>query len=128
MFDEHLKNAAEDWLMWVQISRLYDMAYIDRPLIRYRVHNRNATHNIERINRGNRYAVSKIVAAPYFREYPSHFQAKLLYYHFATAWHSEPKFIALRYFLQALFVDPRQIPYGIQVVKEGIQNAFRRKD
>ncbi len=126
LFDEHLKNAAEDWLMWVQIARCYDMAYIDRPLVRYRVHDRNATQNVERIHRGNRYAVAQVVAAPYFSEYPAHFRAKLLYYRFATAWYTEPRQQALGYFLQALATDPRQLPYGLKVLEQGLRNTLRR--
>ena len=126
LFDEHLKNAAEDWLMWVQIARCYDMAYLDRPLVRYRVHDRNATHHVERIHRGNRYAAAQVVSAPYFADYPAHFRARLLFYRFATAWHVEPKTRALAFFWQALRTDPRQFPYGLRVVRQGLQNTLRR--
>ncbi len=126
LFDVHLKNAAEDWLMWVQIARYYDMAYIDRPLVRYRIHERNATQNPERIHRGNRYAVAQVVASPYFPDYPAHFRAKLLYYRFATAWRTEAKHQALGYLLRALATDPRQVPYGLRVLAQGVRNTLRR--
>jgi glycosyltransferase involved in cell wall biosynthesis len=126
-FDEYLKNAAEDWLMWVHISRYYDMAYIDQPLVRYRIHDRNATRNLERIHQGNRYAVAQVIAAPHFSEYPAHFRAKLLYYRFATAWRTEPKRQALGYFLRALTTAPHQLPYGLRVLGQGIRNTLHRR-
>ena len=126
LFNEYLKNAAEDWLMWVQISRYFDMVYVDQPLVRYRIHERNATRNVERIHLGNRYAVAQVVNAPYFDEYPPHFRAKLLYYRFATAWRSEPRSIALGYFWQAVTTDPRQLPYGLRVLGQGLRNTLRR--
>ncbi len=126
LFNEYLKNAAEDWLMWVQISRYFDMMYLDQPLVRYRIHERNATRNVERIHLGNRYAVAQVVNAPYFDEYPPHFRAKLLYYRFATAWRVEPKSTALGYFWQAVTTDPRQLPYGLRVLAQGMGNGLRR--
>jgi glycosyltransferase involved in cell wall biosynthesis len=126
-FDETLKNAAEDWLMWVRMSKHFNMAYLDQPLIYYRVHDWNATRNVERINRGNRYAVAVVVDDPGFAMYPAHFRAKLLFYRFATAWWVEPKMRALGFLLRALSTDPRQIPYGLRVVRQGIRNALRRR-
>jgi len=126
LFDEHLKNAAEDWLMWVRISLHFNMAYLDQPLIYYRVHDRNATQNVERINRGNRYAVAAVVGSPDFAQYPAHFRAKLLFYRFATAWRTEPKIRAIGFFLRALRTDPTQLPYGVRVLRQGIANTLQR--
>jgi len=127
LFDETLKNAAEDWLMWVQMSLYFNMAYFERPLIRYRVHGKNATLNVERINRGNRYAVDKVVRSLNFAQYPAHFRAKLLFYRFAAAWHVEPKTQALHYFLRAIFTDITQLPYGLQVIRQGVHNILKRR-
>ena len=77
--------------MWVRLSLDFNMAYLDRPLIRYRVHGSSATANTDRLNRGNRQAAAYAVDDPRFREYPAHFRAKLLFYRFATAWRVEPK-------------------------------------
>src|SRR5690606_29979683 len=108
LFDEALKNAAEDWLMWIQMARRYNMAYIDAPLARYRQHPGNATRRIEQLAAGNRYAVKKIVESDYFDEYPPHFRAQLLYYRFAAAWRREPKLTALWLLGRAILTDPSQ--------------------
>ncbi|MBW7882237.1 MAG: glycosyltransferase [Caldilineaceae bacterium] len=127
LFDETLKNAAEDWLMWVSMSRLYNLAYIDEPLVLYRVHDRNATRNVERINAGNRYAVRQVVSSPHFAAYPAHFRARLLYYRFACAFHEEPKHAVIAYFLRAVATDPGQIGYGVGVLRRGLSNTLRRQ-
>jgi glycosyltransferase involved in cell wall biosynthesis len=126
-FEETVKEGGEDWLMWVKLSLHFNMAYINRPLTRYRLHGSNATSDIERINRGNRVAAAYIVNSPSFHRYPSHFRARLLYYRFATAWRTEPRKTAFGYFFRALFTDPTQIPYGIAVAKKGIANTFLRR-
>jgi len=124
-FDENLIVGAEDWLMWVQLSLHFNMCYIDKPFIYYRLHEDNAILNKERIDTSNRYAVNLIVNAPYFNNYPAHFRAKLLFYRCATAWRVEPKRVTLQYFLQALKTDPAQFPYGIQVLCRGASNIMQ---
>jgi glycosyltransferase involved in cell wall biosynthesis len=126
-FDEHLKNAAEDWLMWVRIARLYDMAYLDMPLTLYRQHGGNATKKLESINAGNRYASRVIVESPEFASYPCHFRAKLLYYRTATAWSSEPKVKIASFLLRAFITDPRQVGYGLLVLRHGLSNRRKRR-
>ena len=124
-FDENLTVGAEDWLMWVQLSLYFNMCYIDKPFIYYRLHEDNAILNKERIDTSNRYAVNLIVNAPYFNDYPAHFRAKLLFYRFATAWSVEPKRAAIRYFLHALKTDPTQFPYGIRVLYRGLPTSCK---
>jgi glycosyltransferase involved in cell wall biosynthesis len=125
-FDEHLKNAAEDWLMWVRIARLYNMAYLDMPLTLYRQHGGNATAKSASINAGNRYASQAIVESAEFNDYPCHFRAKLLYYRTATAWHSESKWKIAAILLRAVLTDPRQVGYGLRVLSKGLIRARKR--
>jgi glycosyltransferase involved in cell wall biosynthesis len=125
-FDETLKNAAEDWLMWVQLARQFEMAYIDKPLVRYRVHGANATRNVERINTGNRYAVAKVIDSAEFSDYPAGFRARLLFYRFAAAWRFEGKASAARYFARGFLTHPGQLPYGLRVARQGLANTVRR--
>jgi hypothetical protein len=127
LFDETLRRSAEDWSMWVRISREYDMRYFEQPLVKYRIHGANATSNLDRINDGNRYAASRIVESSQFWNYPSHFRAKLLFYRFATAWRFEPKGKALGYFMRAIATDPTQLPYGLHVINLGLRNTFNRR-
>jgi len=125
LFDENLTIGAEDWLMWVQLSLYFNMCYIDKPLIYYRLHDSNVTLDKERMDTANRYAVNLIVNAPYFNDYPANFRAKLLFYRFATAWSVETKRAAIRYFLRALKTDPTQFPYGLRVFYRGLSNTLR---
>lgn len=39
-------NYGEDWNMWLRISLHYDFVYINEPLIKYRVHDRNLSKQI----------------------------------------------------------------------------------
>ena len=125
-FEEAVREGGEDWLLWVRLSLDFNMAYLDRALVRYRLHGLNATSNIERINRGNRQAAVYAVDNPRFAEYPRHFRSKLLFYRFATTWRMGPRKDALRYLLRAFFNDPAQIPYGAGVIRQGMANTFRR--
>ncbi len=125
-FDERLRRAGEDWLFAVRLAVEYPLAYLDQPTIYYRLHGENATAQLERINQQNRIASCAAVEWERFPDYPAHFRAKLLYYRFATAWRTEAKHQALGYLLRALATDPRQVPYGLRVLAQGVRNTLRR--
>jgi glycosyltransferase involved in cell wall biosynthesis len=126
LFDEELRTGGEDWPLWVRMSLYFNLAYLARPLMLYRRHSGNATENLGRVNASNRMAVTKIVNAAYFDEYPAHFRARLLFYRFAAAWHAEPRAAALSYFWRALKTDPTQFPYGLRVIAQGIGRTTGR--
>jgi glycosyltransferase involved in cell wall biosynthesis len=126
LFDENLRNAAEDWLMWVRIARLYNMAYLDEPLALYRQHGENTTNQVELLLAQNRYAAKLLVESPEFARYPGFYRAKLLYYRTATAWRTESKAAVAVLLLRAILTDPRQIGYGLQVFQKGLSNQRRR--
>lgn len=113
--------------MWVRLSLDFNMAYLDRPLIRYRLHGLNATSNIERINRGNRQAARYAVENSRLSEYPRPFRSRLLFYRFATLWREGPRRDAIRCFIRALMIDPSQISYGMAVIRKGLANAIQRR-
>ncbi len=113
----------QDWHMWVRLALHANMVYLTLPLAFYRVHQSNVTLDIARVNHYNRIASRLIVDAPYFKDYPSHFRAKALYYRFATAWRVEPKHAAFRFLLRAVMTDPAQIPFGLHVIQLGIKKA-----
>lgn len=127
-FEESLGGAGgEDWLAWVKISHSFSMIYIDKPTVYYRLHTNNTSRSFEFLNRQNRLACHLAVTWDRFPTYPAHFRAKLLYYRFATAWHVEPKRVALRYLLRAFITDPTQILYGLRVIRRGFINTLRRR-
>jgi glycosyltransferase involved in cell wall biosynthesis len=127
LFEETVKEGGEDWLMWVRLSLDFNMAYLDQPLICYRLHGLNATSNTERINRGNRQAAAFAVESPRLPEYPRPFRARLLFYRFATLWRMGPRSDAARYLFRALMTDPFQTSYGAMVIRKGIASAMRRR-
>lgn len=130
-FDERVRGGAgsggEDWLFFVQQSLRYEMVYLDFPTVLYRIHPNSSTHDAEGITAGNRLAWARAVDWEYFPAYPTHFRARLLYCRFAAAWRVEPKANALVYFLRALATDPRQIGYGLHVVRQGLSNTLHRR-
>ena len=125
-FDESLAYA-EDWLLWVQLSRLIEMVYLPEPVARYRLHPASATMDVARMNTINRQAAAKAVESSHFPEYPANFRAKLLYYRFATAWRLEPKTTALGFLVRAFATDPLQVTYGLRVIKQGLTNTLARR-
>jgi len=125
LFEESIRTS-EDWLMFVKLSLHFNMAYINEPLIKYRLHKNSLSRSIKLNNVGHRIAISQITNAPYFDDYPAHFRAQLLFLRFASAWRFEPKQIAYNFFLRAVKTDPTQISFGLKVIFRGIKNIFRR--
>jgi glycosyltransferase involved in cell wall biosynthesis len=125
-FDEEL-DAAEDWMCWVHVSLYADMIHLTQPVVALRQHPDQTTHDRERCDRAHRTAVAKLVRATYFGEYPRHFQAQILFFRFATAWRVEPKHRALRYFARGVRTDPRQLPNGLRVIREGLRHTLERR-
>jgi glycosyltransferase involved in cell wall biosynthesis len=124
-FEESIRTS-EDWLMFVKLSLHFNMAYINEPLIKYRLHKDNLSKAIGLNNVGHRIAISQLINAPYFDDYPAHFRAQLLFLRFASAWRFEPKQVAYNSFLRAVKTDPAQISFGLKVIFRGIKNIFRR--
>ncbi len=127
-FDESFqRGGGEDWLAWVRIAHDFSMVYLREPTIGYRMHALNVTKNLEFINQQNRRASHLAVTWEHFPTYPAYFRAKLLYYRFATAWHIEPKRVALGYLFRAFATEPTQWPYGLRVIHQGVMNTLRRR-
>jgi glycosyltransferase involved in cell wall biosynthesis len=49
-FDENL-TALEDWDMWIRVAQLYEIDFVDRPLVCYRVHSDNMSRDIINMQR-----------------------------------------------------------------------------
>ena len=122
-FDECC-NYAEEWLLAVQFSLRFNMAYLDFPTILYRLHPESASRKRDLLNAENRRTSDRAISWVNFPAYPPHFRAKLLFYRFATAWRVEPKAEALKYFWRAVATDPRQLPYGFKVIGRGLRNRL----
>jgi glycosyltransferase involved in cell wall biosynthesis len=41
LFNPMFRRGSEDFDMWVRLAKLYDVAYVDRPLVKYRVHSQS---------------------------------------------------------------------------------------
>jgi len=127
LFEEGLsKIGANDWLMWVKMSLHLNLAYINKPLLKYRLHEYNASKSEQQIALSYRKASAFMVNSPMFMDYPPQYRAKLLFFRFATAWHEGPKMLSVRYFIEALRTDPSQLPYGLTVIRKGITRTVQR--
>ncbi|NOZ28730.1 MAG: glycosyltransferase [Chloroflexi bacterium] len=58
LFDESLR-ACEDWDMWLRILPRYQMVGVPQALVRYRIHGRNMTADLERMATARRAVVQK---------------------------------------------------------------------
>jgi glycosyltransferase involved in cell wall biosynthesis len=61
-FDETLK-ACEDWDLWIRISRLCLIDYINKPLVRYTLHQGNMHKDIENMEQNTRAMLNKYLPA-----------------------------------------------------------------
>jgi glycosyltransferase involved in cell wall biosynthesis len=63
-FDERIRRASvEDYDFFMRIARFYNLAYIDEPLILYRMHTSNATKQFLTMREGELYVVRKALMA-----------------------------------------------------------------
>lgn len=57
-FDESL-TACENWELWTRISSVSDVIAIDKPLVFYRRHSHNMSHNVEKMKRNRILVIQK---------------------------------------------------------------------
>lgn len=63
-FDERIRNASvEDYDLLLRIAREHPFAYLDEPLVVYRLHGANATHNAWRIYAGDLVVIERALKA-----------------------------------------------------------------
>ena len=60
-FDESM-NYAEDYDLWLRIAKRYELAYVDCPLVRYRVHAASATAHTTKMLLATRDLVRRLLA------------------------------------------------------------------
>ncbi|MGB3669702.1 MAG: glycosyltransferase [Phormidesmis sp.] len=46
LFDQSLRSA-EDWDMWIRLAKKYEFAVVKEPLVRYRIHPKSKSHNLQ---------------------------------------------------------------------------------
>jgi len=67
LFDESLRMA-EDWDLYLRIAQAYDIRCIEKPLVRYRLHERNFSTQSAEVNLSNELAfLGRVFALPQFR-------------------------------------------------------------
>lgn len=59
-FDATLRHCA-DWDMWLRLSLLGDIAFVDQVVLNWRLHDRNGSYQVERISRGNQLVRQKLL-------------------------------------------------------------------
>jgi glycosyltransferase involved in cell wall biosynthesis len=62
-FDPALSTCA-DWDMWLRLATVTDFAYVDEPLVRYRVHGTNMSRNVPLLERDTLLMLEKAFAMP----------------------------------------------------------------
>ncbi len=66
LFDESI-NGRDDWDMWVRISEKFGMGYINKQLVKYRMHEDSWTHSLPNEQDNLRYCHIKIIKKTYKR-------------------------------------------------------------
>lgn len=62
-FDESFR-AAENWDLWIRISREYEVDYVDKPLVNYLKHQGNMSQDNRRMMEGSRAILTKHLPTP----------------------------------------------------------------
>lgn len=62
-FDATLRSS-EDWDLWVRLAARGELAYVDEPLARYRLHGAQASRNVDALRDGQLRVLNKVLAAP----------------------------------------------------------------
>jgi glycosyltransferase involved in cell wall biosynthesis len=109
-FDESLSTSA-DWDMLLRCALTEPPAYIDCPLVRYRVHDANMSRRIELMEADMRRAFDKAFADPRLppavRDDPRRAYARLYRMLGGSYWDAGRQSQALRALARALIYDPR---------------------
>jgi len=124
-FDERLgKAGAEDWLMWIRLACYFSLVYVDAPVMAYRIHGLNDSHNQRKNLRAFQKAIDLLVHEERLKDYPSHFRSQLLYSRFIAACYDKALPTMVKYFAKAVTCDFGQIPYGLSIVARGMKKAM----
>jgi glycosyltransferase involved in cell wall biosynthesis len=67
LFDEGLPSF-QDYDMWIRISKEFDFEYIDKPLVKYRIHGNQIWTNLEALDRGMELMLKRYGGSPAFRK------------------------------------------------------------
>jgi len=67
LFDESLPSF-QDYDLWIRISREFDFEYVDKPLVKYRIHGNKIWTNLEALNKGMELMLKKYGGSPEFKK------------------------------------------------------------
>lgn len=76
LFDESLPSF-QDYDMWIRISKEFDFEYINKPLVKYRVHGNKIWTNLEALGKGMELMLKKYGESPEFRKNYSNYYLNL---------------------------------------------------
>ena len=108
-FDESLRSI-QDWDLWTRIARRHPLAYVDEPLMFYRVHSASASRSTRRTLPEHLNVIGRIFSPGGPGEEIAHLRRKALANsysicsHIATEEHDQT--LALRYALMACLYEP----------------------
>ncbi len=70
----------ENWELWLRVSRYGEFAYVDEPVVQYRVHQGNSIRNLERVAEANAKLVAKHLD-PATSHLPARLRRRILAHH-----------------------------------------------
>jgi glycosyltransferase involved in cell wall biosynthesis len=76
LFDENLPSF-QDYDLWIRISKDFDFEYIDKPLVKYRIHGNKIWTNLEALNKGMELMLKKYGDSPEFKKNYSNYYLSL---------------------------------------------------
>ncbi len=101
----------ENWELWLRVSRQGEFAYVDEPLVQYRIHDGNSIHDLERVEQAFERFVDKHLDSEFSRIPPA-LRRRVLAHHeraMADALTGRKDYTGARHaFLRSLFYYPWQ--------------------
>jgi len=124
-FDTHLSTSA-DWDMWVRLASLTGFAYIEEPLVKYRVHPAQMHLNIRRMEEDMCYAFKKNKVAGLFKNNLFyHSCLSNLYLILSACYYGDEKNYLkfIKFFFKSFFTNPKPI---IRKALQVLKSKFKR--
>lgn len=114
MFDENLKSA-EDWDMWLRISKYFDIKYVEIPLVKIRVSERSMSSpiNVSKMLKNELQVLKKVFSDKSLKKKWCIKRKSYSYRYFCAAWAFNEigkKKEAFYYNLKSLLLYPFKIP------------------
>lgn len=118
-FDTRLPLSV-DMEMWLRISLFYDIAYLSEPLIKYRWHDDNVTHDFLALDLIHVYLCKKMV----LEKYPEIFAGKLYLEKLIEETTSRVLERAIHHYMIKEYWIAKQYLYFLQRIRENLKNKI----